>query len=101
MLFPLLPDGAIYAIEDTQTSYWPEVAAATTSTARTRRWRSSRSLVDGLNHEEFVDEGYEPTYTDTHVVAVHCYHNLVMIEKGPNAEGSNKRGVLKRRYGAA
>ena len=24
ILFPLLPDGAIYAIEDTQTSYWPE-----------------------------------------------------------------------------
>jgi len=29
------------------------------------------------------------------VVAVHFYHNLVIIEKGTNAEGTNKKRVLK------
>jgi hypothetical protein len=29
---------------------------------------------------------------------VHCYHNLVIIEKGDNQEGTNRRQVLRRRY---
>jgi hypothetical protein len=29
-------------------------------------------------------------YADSHVVAVHCYHNLVIIEKGRNADGGNR-----------
>ena len=49
-----------------------------------------KDLVDGLNHEEFLVEGYESSYTDRHVKAVHCYHNLVVIEKGDNVEGSNR-----------
>ncbi len=48
-------------------------------------------LIDGLNYEEYVDESYEPTYTDLHVVAVHAYHNLVFIERGENREGTNRR----------
>jgi hypothetical protein len=58
-----------------------------------------KALTDGLNYEEFVDEDYEPTYADRNVVAVHFYHNLVIIEKGTNAEGTNKTRVLKKRYG--
>ena len=58
-----------------------------------------KRLVDGLNHEEFVDEDYQPTYADRHVGGVHCYHNLVILEKGENAEGTNKREVLQERYG--
>ena len=58
-----------------------------------------KRLVDGLNYEEFVDEDYQPTYADRHVVGVHCYHNLVIIEKGENAEGTNKLEVLQERYG--
>jgi demethylmacrocin O-methyltransferase len=91
ILFPLLPDGALYAIEDTQTSYWP-------------RWGGSldpqdddsttmglvKGLIDGLNYEEWSDSDYIPSYTDLNVVAVHCYHNLVIIEKGPNREGTNR-----------
>jgi hypothetical protein len=97
--FPMLPDGAIYAIEDIQTSYWPEFGGhedlndPTTSIALVKR------LVDGLNYEEFLDEDYRPTYFDQHVKAVHCYHNLVVIEKGDNQEGTNKRDVLGVRYG--
>jgi hypothetical protein len=98
ILFPMLVDGGLYVIEDIQTSYWPDWKGSLdlddphTSMAMVKR------LLDGLNHEEFLDDGYEPTYTDRHVVAVHCYHNLVVIEKGDNREGSNKRKVNRRWY---
>jgi demethylmacrocin O-methyltransferase len=98
ILFPMLADGGLYVIEDIQTSYWPawkgslDVDDPTTSMAMVKR------LLDGLNHEEFLDESYTPSYTDLHVVAVHCYHNLVIIEKGTNREGSNKRRVNRRWY---
>jgi hypothetical protein len=101
ILFPLLPDGAIYAIEDTQTSYWPEWGGQEDPAARGTSMDLVKQLVDGLNHEEFVLEDYTPTYTDLHVAAVHCFHNLVIIEKGPNTEGTNKRQVLRERYAEA
>jgi demethylmacrocin O-methyltransferase len=100
ILFPLLPSGAIYAIEDTQTSYWPEFGGSEDRDSPDTTMGFVKRLVDGLNHEEFVDVDYEPTYTDTNIRAVHCYHNLVVIEKGENREGTNKRRVLRDRYRA-
>jgi len=98
ILFPQLPDGAVYAIEDTQTSYWPEFGGSEDLSSPDTTMAFVKRLVDGLNHEEFLDVDYRPSYTDTHVRAVHCYHNLVIIEKGDNREGSNKRKVLPRRF---
>ena len=98
VLFPLLEDGGVYAIEDTQTSYWPEWGGSEDLDDPTTTMALVKDLVDGLNYEEYVDESYEPTYTDLNVVAVHCYHNLVFIEKGHNAEGTNRRLVLRQRY---
>lgn len=97
ILFPLLADGGFYVIEDTQTSYWPEYKGSLDRDAPDTTMGLVKRLVDGLNHEEFL-EPYEPTYTDLHVVAVHCYHNLVFIEKGDNREGSNKRTAARRWY---
>ncbi|WP_228551556.1 cephalosporin hydroxylase family protein [Mumia zhuanghuii] len=97
-LFPRLAHGGLYAIEDTQTSYWPERGGSDDRDDPTTTMALVKSLVDGLNYEEFVDESYEPTYTDLHVVAVHCYHNLVIIEKGDNREGTRRRAILKSRY---
>ena len=48
-----------------------------------------KDFLDGLNYEEFGDCGAR-SYADSHVVAVHCYHNLVIIEKGRNADGGNR-----------
>ena len=48
-----------------------------------------KSLIDGLNHEEFTMDDYVPTYFDKHITAMHFYHNLVFIYKGRNNEGSN------------
>ncbi|GEP33535.1 hypothetical protein NSZ01_13030 [Nocardioides szechwanensis] len=98
VLFPLLEDGGVYAIEDIQTSYWPEWGGSEDRHDPTTTMALVKDLVDGLNYEEYVDESYEPTYTDLNVVAVHCYHNLVFIEKGRNVEGTNRRSVLRQRY---
>lgn len=97
VLFPLLPDDGVYAIEDTQTSYWPEWGGEADPRARGTSMDLVKDLVDGLNFEEWV-EPHEPTYTDRWVRSVHCYHNLVVIEKGDNVEGTNKHDVLKERY---
>ncbi|MGI8521697.1 MAG: hypothetical protein ACR2K3_00065 [Nocardioides sp.] len=97
-LFPLLADDGIYCIEDIQTSYWPEWGGAEDPHDPDTSMALVKDLVDGLNHEEFVVDGYQPTYTDLNIVAVHCYHNLVVIEKGRNEEGTNKERVLRKRY---
>lgn len=98
VLFPLLHDGGWYVIEDTQSSYWPEWQGAADRNASGTTMALVKNLVDGLNWEEFVDEPYEPTYTDLNVTAVHCFHNLVFIKKGRNKEGTYKKRILKQRY---
>lgn len=100
ILFPLLEEGGIYAIEDTQTSYWPEFGGSEDRADPTTTMALVKDLIDGLNYEEFVDESYQPTYTDLHVVAVHAYHNLVFIEEGRNVEGTNRQRILRGRYTA-
>jgi hypothetical protein len=97
-LFPLLREGGIYAIEDTQTSYWPEWRGSEDRNDPQTSMSMLKRLADGLNYEEFVDVDYEPSYTDLNIVGMHFYHNLVIIEKGKNAEGTNKKRVLKSRY---
>ena len=94
ILFPLLADNGIYVVEDTQTSYWRTVqnrdyGGSTDVTAPHTSMNFLKSLVDGLNHEEFTMDHYEPTYFDKHITAMHFYHNLVFINKGFNNEGSN------------
>lgn len=97
-LFPRLRSGGIYAVEDTQTSYWPEWAGSEDRTNPNTSMSTLKALADGLNYEEFVDVDYEPTYTDLNITAVHFYHNLVVIEKGTNAEGTRKARILRNRY---
>ena len=89
VLFPLLQDGGLYCIEDLQTSYWPAWGGSVDRDDPTTSMAMVKALVDGLNYEEFLDD-HHPSYSDRHVVAVHAYHNLVIIEKGTNAEGTNK-----------
>ena len=96
ILFPMLADDGLYVIEDIQTSYWPRWGGSLDPDDPNTSMAMVRRLLDGLNHEEFLDPAYEPSYTDQHVVAVHCYHNLVLIQKGENAEGTNKRRVYRR-----
>jgi demethylmacrocin O-methyltransferase len=89
ILFPLIDDDGIYVIEDTQTSYWPSWAGSTDLHDPHTTMALVKDLLDGLNYEEF-EVPHEPSYTDRHVVGVHAYHNLVIIEKGRNDEGSTR-----------
>ena len=97
-LFPLLAVDGIYAIEDLQTSYWPEFQGSDDPHDPTTSMAMVKDLVDGLNYEEYVDPQYAPTYTDLHVTAVHAYHNLVLVQKGANSEGTRRRSILAERY---
>jgi cephalosporin hydroxylase len=98
VLFGLLKDNGVYVVEDTQTSYWPEWGGSADRKDENTSMAFLSRLTDGLNYEEFVDESYLPSYTDTHVVGLHFYHNLVFIQKGTNAEGTRKKAILKKRY---
>jgi hypothetical protein len=97
ILFPLLSSNGVYAIEDLQTSYWDEVngenwGGSSDLMAPHTSMNYFKSLVDGLNYEEFKCEKYTPTYFDRHIISMHFYHNLLFIHKGQNNEGSNVFG---------
>ena len=86
-LFPLLPDGAIYVIEDLHTAYWPAFGGSARPTPETSiGWVKDR--IDGLHWEDIDGRPTEPF--DQHIVAIHLYHNLVFLSKGVNVEGSTK-----------
>lgn len=95
ILFPLLAENGIYAVEDTQTSYWPKFGG-TSDDFNDRRTTMGyfKALADGLNYEEFLKRDYQPSYTDKHIVSMHFYHNLIFIHKGVNEEGSPKKQAI-------
>lgn len=81
--FPLLADDGLYAVEDVQTSYWPEYgghARAHDDPGTTMGF--FKQLTDGLNRSEMPEGARAPGRFDGSVRAVHFYHNLIVIEKG-------------------
>lgn len=89
-LFPFVGDGGTYAIEDLQSGYWPGTGGSSTdTTSPATSVGFVKRMIDSLNFRELLLEGYEPTYLDEHVVALHCFHNLVLVVKGNNDERSN------------
>jgi hypothetical protein len=94
VLFPLLCDGGIYAIEDVQTSYWPSWGGGPRAPQTTMEF--FKGLADGLNHVEYPIEGYQPSYFDQCIVEIAFFHNLVVIRKGKYAEKSNVPHLVER-----
>ena len=89
-LFPLVSDGGIYVIEDTQTSYWPEFGGDSYDLRNANTTMNFlKSLADGLNYQEIARKNYQPSYFEKNIVALHFYHNLAFLYKGKNDEGSN------------
>lgn len=85
-LFPHLADGGIYAIEDTQTSYWPKYGGNAVDRNDSRTVMGYfKSLVDGLNWAEFPGD-YNPSYLDSNIKSIAFYHNLIIVTKGSNRE---------------
>ena len=89
-VFPRLPAGAVYAIEDTETSYWSDYGGSTAADAPTTMNRV-KHLVDSLNDEEFTTRDHVPTPVELGVTAVHADHDLVFVEKGHNVERGGRR----------
>lgn len=89
-LFPRLAPDGLYAVEDLQTAYWPRFGGSSTDLTRPdTSINLLKGLIDGLNYQELVGEVERPvSYTDRHVTGLHCYHNLAVIDKGENAEGT-------------
>jgi hypothetical protein len=60
LLFPKLKKGGVYVIEDTQTSYWEDYGGTSNNFNKEGTIMSFfKSLIDGLNHEEFMIKDYE------------------------------------------
>ncbi|MBB5159509.1 demethylmacrocin O-methyltransferase [Saccharopolyspora phatthalungensis] len=87
-LFPHVRSGGLYVIEDLQTAYWPGFGGNDRDrTASDTSMGMLKTLVDGLNHKEMPMRARNgQSYTDRHIVGVHFYHNLAVIDKGLNAE---------------
>jgi cephalosporin hydroxylase len=75
-----------YVIEDVQTSYWPGDYGGMSKDLNNPDTIMGffKHLLDGLNHVEYKIEGYQPTYFDRHIIAMHLYHNMIFIQKGSN-----------------
>ncbi len=100
ILFPLMDLNGIYVVEDLQTSYWDTMAGENWGgskdlTASHTSMNYFKTLVDGMNYEEFALDQYIPSYFDKHIISIHFYHNLLFIYKGLNNEGSN---ILGKRF---
>ena len=85
VLFPLMSDQGIYVVEDTQTSYWPEYGGDSANlNALSTTVGYFKSLVDGLNHEEWTGRAREPSYFNRRIRCIHFYRNLLFVFKGDN-----------------
>ncbi|KAA2262584.1 class I SAM-dependent methyltransferase [Solihabitans fulvus] len=89
-LFPYLRHDGLYFVEDLQTALWPFIFGGNEDdlTSQDHTFGFLKQLVDGLHYEEFMGDSRAAAPTDREVTALHVYHNLAVIEKGTNAEGS-------------
>lgn len=98
-LFPHVVPGGLYVIEDLQTSYWPGYGGSSQRPSDpTTSMGFLKQLLDGLNHEE-----HEPPAArrageaDRTLAGAHFYHNLAILDKGRNEEGTVPAWIPRRR----
>jgi hypothetical protein len=93
-LFPLMSERGVYAIEDVQTSYWETFGGNDQDPDRPDTIVGYfKRLIHGLNYEERPSFTCEPSFFDKNILGISFYHNLIIIEKGPNTEGSNRSSI--------
>lgn len=98
VLFPLLRENGIYAVEDTQTAYWPTWGGGIDRSENSVSFFAR--LVNGLNHAEYPLEAYEPDYFDKNITEIAFFHNLIFIRKGQNNEGTNLPKLIEHEVAA-
>jgi demethylmacrocin O-methyltransferase len=82
VLFPHLKDGGIYVIEDLETSYRDDYGGDSKDLENPKTSMNFfKSLADKINSKEYRTSGTQETIYDSHVYAIHFYHNLIIIEK--------------------
>jgi hypothetical protein len=94
LLFPLLRQNGIYAVEDTQTAYWPSWGGG--MGAQHSLMAFFKGLTDGLNYVEYPVANYTPNYYDQNIVEIAFFHNLIVIRKGNNDEKANVPQSIQR-----
>jgi len=94
VLFPLLRPNGIYAIEDTQTAYWPTWGGGVNNPGSTMAY--FKHLADGLNYAEYPLPGYCPTIFEKSIVEISFFHNLIIIRSGSNDEKANTPELIER-----
>jgi demethylmacrocin O-methyltransferase len=84
-LFSKLKKRDYYIIEDAQTSYWKSYGGISEDfNDRNTMYYFFKSLIDALNHEVFDIPNYKKSYFDKHILAMHFYHNMILLKKGNN-----------------
>jgi hypothetical protein len=86
-LYPRMSDRGIYAIEDVQTSYWKSYGGNDEDPDRPDTIVGYfKRLIHGLNYKERPSHAGEASYFDKNILGISFYHNLIVIEKGPNTD---------------
>jgi 8-demethyl-8-alpha-L-rhamnosyltetracenomycin-C 2'-O-methyltransferase len=79
--FPLVLSGGFYAIEDVQTSYWPEFGGNPDHHDDPKTTMGYfRKLVDEINRTEFRSKPANRSLAEN-IMAFHFYHNLILVQK--------------------
>ncbi|SDS62355.1 8-demethyl-8-alpha-L-rhamnosyltetracenomycin-C 2'-O-methyltransferase [Streptomyces sp. TLI_053] len=101
-LFPHVVPGGLYVIEDLQTSYWPGFGGSSERLGDpTTSMGFLKQLLDGLNHEEHEPTtAHRPSGTDRTLAGAHFYHNLAILDKGRNEEGTLPAWIPRRELSA-
>jgi len=87
ILFPVLKNGGIYVIEDTQTSYWADYGGDNSDLNNPKTMMHFfKKLTDGINYQEYKLAGYQPSYFDQNILSIHFYRNIIFIHKGQNKD---------------
>lgn len=87
-LFPSLVTGGLYAIEDIQTTFWPDFGGSIQNGGETLNL--ARTVMECLNRAELilVDRSHSLPPFAREIKSFHAFHNLFVIEKGDNSEPS-------------
>ena len=90
-LYPLMQEGGFYAIEDTQTAFWPDFGgnAQGENSILSRAYDIAKAM-----HAQEVQAGGTTPAEDQYgavTTAVHFHRNMVVFERGVNDFPSNRR----------
>jgi len=91
-----LTENGIYAVEDTQTSYWENYGGVPDKLDNDITMMNYfKKLVDVVNCQDYLWEEQLASKFDNQITGMHFYHNLIFIYKGNNRNEKS----LSRMYG--